>query len=247
VYTAIAHQQSHQVLRRLVMPMYTPSLLQVSDVRDHSLRKKLLLLLSLLLLSQQLCLQLRVTQLSLSSISSNALKSTDQLLLSLRDPAPNVQPSGMSTENVVPNQPLVMLLLPRSQTDLRPTTTDTLQIGIVRLRLRETVRMRVKYVLMVLQLLYPVSEELVRIVRRSIAEVRQPVGQSLCLRERLQWILARDRRWVSPEGYLLWPITQIIWLLLTLGVYLLCAIAINIASVLHRGPVGAELLVQMLG
>jgi hypothetical protein len=161
----------------------------------------LLLLLSLLLLSQRL--QLRVTQLPLSSISSNALKSTNQLLLSLRDPAPNVQPSGMSTENVVPNQPLVMLLLPRSQTDLRPPTTDTLQVGIVRLRLRETVRMRVKYVLMVLQLLYPVSEELVRIVRRSIAEVRQPVGQSLCLRERLQWILARDRRWVSPEGYLL--------------------------------------------
>ena len=63
--------------------------------------------------------------------------------------------------------------------------------------------MRVKRVLMVLYLLDPVSEELARVVRGAPTQVRQPRGQSLWLRDRLEWILARDWRGISSERDLL--------------------------------------------
>jgi len=135
----------------------------MGEVRDHSLREELLLLLSLLLLPQRL--QLGVTQLRLPSVSSNALKTADELLLSLRGTAPHVQRPGMPTKKIMSSQPLEVLLLPGNETDLRPAATDTqpvsaLEIRVIGLRLCETIRMRVKYVLMVLQLLDPVSKEL---------------------------------------------------------------------------------------
>lgn len=111
----------------------------------------LLLLLPLLLLSQrELSLQLRVTQLPLSSITPNTLKSPKELLLSLRTTAPHVQTARMSqpVQKVVPNQSLqMMLLLSGSQADLWPTTTaatdsqpvSALEVGIIRLLLREPV------------------------------------------------------------------------------------------------------------
>ena len=127
----------------------------MSEVRNHPLREKLLLLLlSLLLLSQrELCLQLGVTQLSLSSITPHALKSAEELLLSLRAPIPHLQPA----KKVVPNQSLeMMLLLPGTKTDLRPATTansqsvSALEIGVIGLLLRESIWMCVKRVLVVL-------------------------------------------------------------------------------------------------
>ena len=63
--------------------------------------------------------------------------------------------------------------------------------------------MCVKRVLMVLYLLHPVPKELARIVRRTPTEVRQARGQSLWLRDRLEWILTRDGRRVPSERNLL--------------------------------------------
>lgn len=131
----------------------------MSEVWDHPLREKLLLL--LLLSQRELSLQLRVAQLRLSSITPNASKTAEELLLSLRSPASHVQTARMaqSAEKVVSNQSLEMvllLLLPRTKTDLRSTaatdsqSVSTLEVGIVSLLLRETVRMCVKHVLMVL-------------------------------------------------------------------------------------------------
>jgi len=109
----------------------------------------LLLLLPLLLLSQrELSLQLRVTQLPLSSITPNALKSAEELLLSLRTTAPHIQTTRMSqpVQKVVSNQSLqMMLLLSWGETDLWPTTTtdsqpvSALEVGITRLLLCEPV------------------------------------------------------------------------------------------------------------
>jgi hypothetical protein len=180
----------------------------VGEVWDHPLRKKLLLLLLLLLLLSQreLSLQLSVAQLRLSSVTSNASKTAKELLLSLRTTAPHVQP----TEQVVSNQSLEMVLLrSRTETDLRSTaTTDSqsvsaLVVGIVGLLLRDTIRMCVKHVLVVLQLLNPISKELARIVRRASTKVRQARGQSLWLRDRLEWILTGDGGWVPSERNLL--------------------------------------------
>lgn len=99
-----------------------------------------MLLLSLLLLSQsKLSLQLRVTQLRLPSITPNALKSAEKLLLSWSCATPHVQTARMPTDEVVPDQSLeVVLLLPGTEPDLRPARA--LEIGIIRLLLlRETV------------------------------------------------------------------------------------------------------------
>ena len=143
----------------------------MSQVWDHSLREKLLLL----LLAQQLGLQLSVRQLRLSSITS---KTAEELLLSLRSSAPHVQTAGMP-KDVVSDQSLQMvLLLSGSETDLRSTAATysqpvpTLEVRVVGLLLRETVRMWVKHVLVVLQLLDPISKELARIVRGTSTEVR---------------------------------------------------------------------------
>ena len=117
------------------------------------------MLLLLLLSQRELSLQLRVAQLRLSSITPNASKTAEELLLSLRSPASHVQTARMaqSAEKVVSNQSLeVVLLLPGTKTDLRSTaatdsqSVSTLEVGIVSLLLRETVRMCVKHVLMVL-------------------------------------------------------------------------------------------------
>ena len=137
------------------MPVYASRLLQMREVWDHPLREKLLLLL-LLLPQSELSLQLSVGQLRLSSISSNASKTAEELLLSLRSPAAHIQ----AAEKVMSNQPLevvlLLLLLSRTETDLRSATTadsqsvSALEVGIVSLLLRETIRMRVKHVLVVL-------------------------------------------------------------------------------------------------
>jgi hypothetical protein len=63
--------------------------------------------------------------------------------------------------------------------------------------------MRVKHILVVLQLLDPVSKELARIVWRAIAEVSQAVGKALWLWERLERILTGDGRRVPSEWDLL--------------------------------------------
>lgn len=209
-------------------------------------------MLLLLLLSQQLCLQLGVGHLRLSSIAS---KTAEELLLSLRSSAPHVQTARMP-ENVVSNQSLemVLLLLSGSETDLRPTADSqpapALEVRIVGLLLRETVRMRVKHVLVVLQLLDPISKELARIVRRTPTEVRQARGQSLRLRDRLQGVLTGGGRWVPSERNLLQgPGTHEILLLLSLGVNLLGIVAKQFAiAVLRWWPVDAELqlFIQML-
>ena len=96
----------------------------MSEVWDHSLREKLLLLL-LLLSQRELSLQLSVGHLWLSSITS---KTTKELLLSLRCSAPHVQTAGVPqpADKVVPDQSLQrMLLLSRSETDLRSAAATT--------------------------------------------------------------------------------------------------------------------------
>jgi len=222
----------------------------MTEVWDHSLREKLLLL---LLSQRELCLQLGVCHLWLSSITS---KTAEELLLSLRTSAPHVQTARMP-ENVVSNQSLEMvLLLPGGETDLRSTAAadsqpvPALEVRVTGLLLCETVRMCVKHVLVVLQLLDPISKELARIVRRAPTEVRQARRQSLRLRDRLEGILTGGGRWVPSEWNLLQGSgTHEILLLLSLGVNLLGVVAKQFTvAVLRWRPVDAELqlFVQML-
>jgi len=222
----------------------------MSEVRNHSLRDKLLLLL-LLLSQRELCLQLGVGHLWLRRISS---KTAEELLLSLRTSAPRVQTAGMP-EYTVSNQSLEMvLLLSRSETNLRSAAAadsqpvPALEVRIVGLLLRETVR--VKHILVVLQLLDPISKELARIVRRASTEVRQARRQSLRLRDRLKGILTRGGRWISSERNLLQGSgTHEILLLLSLRVNLLGVVAKQFTiAVLRWRPVDTELqlFLQML-
>lgn len=88
-------------------------------------------------------------------------------------------------------------------------------------------------------------------MRRTYAEVRQTRGQSLWLRDRLQWVLTGDGRRVPSERHLLQgPITHEVLLLLRLSVNLLWIAAKQFPiAMLRWGPVHAELqlFVQMLG
>ena len=100
-------------------------------------------------------------------------------------------------------------------------------------------------------MLDPISKHLIRIVRRTYTEVRQTRGQSLWLRDRLQWILTGDGRRVPSERHLLQgSITHEILLLLSLSVNLLWVTAKQFPiAMLRRGPVHTklQLFVQMLG
>ena len=88
-------------------------------------------------------------------------------------------------------------------------------------------------------------------MRRTSTEVRQTRGQSLRLRDRLEWVLAGDRRRVPSERNLLQRSgTHEILLLLSLSVNLLGIVAKQFTiTVLRRGPIDAklQLLVQVLG